>query len=791
MERTSSIFTPLLLSIKHLFTNFIILFFLSIGPLCLSQEEIAIGEWKAYVSYNNSYDVAQSETNVYSASERGLLKVSKEDHVVEKITKAEGLNDTEPRKLVFDETTKTLVIAYLNGNIDLMISGEIINIPNIFINSNIIKSKAPIRARVDDSGHAYITYSFGVVQLNLMSFTFGFSLFTDFAVNDFIKYQDRFFISTDNGVYWAESNPSLNHADISTWTRYNNGWPVGYFSRSICATADRLYCDIDGSLYEITTGMPVLVLAAEPDYGIRQLSGLNNKLGASFQYLGSGFKIDQIFFLNPDGSQISVYRSSSCVVVVTSIVQDASGSIYYASESGGLKTSEAIGMGCAEIATDGPPNTDAFEVTFRGQDVIVASGEVGDDGTPSLNRNGIYTYIDGEWDQFNHKDGFFGDSVIDYTDVAVGPNDQLAIGSFFRGVIRATPGFEEVELLTKDNTCLDPQELLLGRTSVTDVTYDERGDLWISNFRALLPIKMIDRDGVCHSFPISRNFGTSDLTEIAIDQSGYKWIATFDASRGVVVFDEGEIDDPSDDRFVTLNNSNSFIQDNVVRDIKVDLDGDVWVGTDRGVVVFECAASIFTNGCGGRTPIVEVDGVPALLLENERVRAIAIDGANRKWFGTSNGVFVQSANGEEEVLRFDERNSPLISNFIRDIAINPATGEVFISTDKGLMSYRTDATDGGTIHADENNVYAYPNPVRPGYDGPIAIKGLPRDARVKITDIQGKLIFESEANGGQAIWNGRDYNGRRAASGVYLVFSTSQTSFEKPDALVSKILVVN
>jgi hypothetical protein len=150
---------------------------------------------------------------------------------------------------------------------------------------------------------------------------------------------------------------------------------------------------------------------------------------------------------------------------------------------------------------------------------------------------------------------------------------------------------------------------------------------------------------------------------------------------------------------------------------------------------------------------------------------------------------VQSPAGNEQIVSYTINNSPLLDNRIIDIAIDGNNGIVYIASNGGIMSVRTDAIDGGRIHSDE--VYAWPNPVRPDYSGPIAIRGLARDAVVKITDVRGQVLFETRSLGGQAIWDGRDLKGRQASTGVYLVFSTGGSDgFNKPDALVTKILVV-
>jgi len=167
------------------------------------------------------------------------------------------------------------------------------------------------------------------------------------------------------------------------------------------------------------------------------------------------------------------------------------------------------------------------------------------------------------------------------------------------------------------------------------------------------------------------------------------------------------------------------------------------------------------------------------------INTIAIDGANQKWIGTTAGLFVLDADIEENLAQFTVENSPLFTNDIVDVAIDGATGEVYVGTTGGILSYRAEATDGQAFFKD---VYAFPNPVRPEYFGTIAVKGLATDANVKITDITGTLVYETTALGGQAVWDGNDYNGQRAASGVYLVYMTSKNGLEK---MVTKILMMN
>jgi hypothetical protein len=291
------------------------------------------------------------------------------------------------------------------------------------------------------------------------------------------------------------------------------------------------------------------------------------------------------------------------------------------------------------------------------------------------------------------------------------------------------------------------------------------------------------------------NFTNAQIYKMAIDPiTGYKWFVIGKGNASIIVYDEGKnIDDESDDRSIVLNSTNTSLPGSKVNWIEPDLDGKMWVATDDGVIWFSCGSSIFdkatkTGICNGSLPTTIVDGIPEYLLRYNNVSTIAVDGANRKWFGTSNGVFVQSADGKSQIAYFDKNNSPLFDNNIIDIAINDNTGEVFIANNKGLQSVKAEAVLGTDIHDAEITVY--PNPVRPEYDGLIAIKGLAQDAAVKITDTNGRLVYETTALGGQAVWDGRDYNGSTVKKGVYLIFSAFTKDVEYPDEAVGKILIM-
>ena len=209
------------------------------------------------------------------------------------------------------------------------------------------------------------------------------------------------------------------------------------------------------------------------------------------------------------------------------------------------------------------------------------------------------------------------------------------------------------------------------------------------------------------------------------------------------------------------------------------------MGTDKGIGIIQCTNQVFVNtGCDALLPVVQQDRFAGLLFKDENVQTIAVDGADRKWVGTKNGVWLISATGEKIIYKFSTSNSPLLGNDISKISIDPNTGEVFIATNNGLCSFRSTATEGATT---QQNVLVFPNPVPPGYNGSIAIRGLTQNALVKITTLYGAVVYQTRALGGQAIWDGKNTSGQKVASGVYLIICRDDSGLEK---IATKITIV-
>lgn len=259
--------------------------------------------------------------------------------------------------------------------------------------------------------------------------------------------------------------------------------------------------------------------------------------------------------------------------------------------------------------------------------------------------------------------------------------------------------------------------------------------------------------------------------------------------------DNGTLDYTGDDKTAAFtkvydqdNKELSFNASPLLRSIAQDKNGVIWIGTTRGVFLINDPAKLFENNFRVyriKIPRNDGTGLADYLLDTEEIKAIAIDGANRKWIGTaSSGIYLVSEDGQETIHHFTTENSPLLSNAIQSIAINEKTGEVFIGTGNGLISYQSDAIEGGTTF---ENVRAYPNPVRPEYIGPITITGLVENTQIRITDVNGNIIYETLSNGGVATWNGCNQSGSRVATGVYFAHCVSANGKQKH---ITKILIV-
>jgi ligand-binding sensor domain-containing protein len=316
---------------------------------------------------------------------------------------------------------------------------------------------------------------------------------------------------------------------------------------------------------------------------------------------------------------------------------------------------------------------------------------------------------------------------------------------------------------------------------------DKSKNLWLTQTGVPGNIKVLKSDGSWIVNPLTIN--APIIGDIINTTIGQKWII-LPRGYGLFIYDDNKTPENFDDdrsrKMLVQDSENQVIS--FVYSIAEDLDGNIWVGTDQGPVIYFTPEKVFDSDLkASRIKIPRNDGtnLADYMLKTETITSIAVDGANRKWLGTANsGVYLLSADGTTQIKNFNEQNSPLLSNSITTLAVDNKTGDVWFGTSKGIQSFRGNATTGEEKF---KKVYTFPNPVRENFNGNVTITGLIRDTQIRITDISGNLVYETVSDGGQATWNLKTYNGRRVATGVYLVFCASKDGSQ---SYVTKMLVI-
>ena len=750
---------------------------------------IAIGEWRQHLPWQRAVSVTQSDTKIYYATEWAVVEIDKVERSPRFLTKVEGLSDVGMDFVRFNRTANVLLLAYSNSNLDLWdpTDGSVVNLPFIQKNVNISGDKK-IYDVAFEGEYAYLACGFGILKLNLKTAEVVYTVFTGLPIYTITIFDNNLYAGTEEGVYRLPTD-DVNPGDFSRWRFLGaaEGLPQGHAVNALAVSGGKLYMGIEKA-FCLYAGNKLDTIRLDPDKNVTFLTTEGSGLVIGWRI---GYNA-QVQYLETGAAQPYDIHWACESFGALYTVEEGSKKFWFADGGDDFRFFDANENKCDRFHYNSPYTQASSEIAIAQGKVFVTTP--GYDVTLSAlyNPTGLFIYnSDGQWKRFNGatNPALKDDNChVDLWRVAPHPyEDKFYAASFVGGLVEATNDGAQTKCYTQNNSILQNAGASgANRTAIGGLAYDEQGNLWICNYDASAPIAVLKTDGTLRNFSAAP---VNNLLQVVVDKNGYKWFVV-GFNTGVLVYDSGsDIDNPSDDRYRLISTTNSVLPSNSVNCIAVDLDGDVWIGTQQGTVSFECGSNIFDPNCKGSRRIVNVDGFNGYLLENEDIRSIAIDGANRKWFGTGTGIFVQSPSGEVQEAHFTSTNSPLLDNSITDIAIDPITGEVWIGTAKGIISYRGEATEGGKINTPKP--YAYPNPVRPDYDGPIAIYGLAVDANVKITDIAGNLVYEGKALGGQAVWNGRDYLGRRAASGVYLVFATSSALFDNPDAVITKVVILN
>jgi hypothetical protein len=743
-----------------------------------SQAQPAIGEWTDYQSYAHAKNVVDTGDKIYCVTEGGLFSYSKTDNSIQKMSGINGLSDVGIQRLAYSKENGLLLIAYQNANIDLLIGKEIFNLSDI--KRKQISADKTIHNVMFSGKLAYLSCGFGIVVINLerkeIKDTYyigndgGYLNVWDVATDG-----NYIYAATENGIYKASATePNLQN--------YNN-----WVKQTAIPNADKKFSKIENFKGRIIANYTPDKFAEDELYELKGNSWIPflpeihyvSEMNATDNYLVISSR-EEVFVYNDKLEKVNyIYKYTFPDYEVKPIqtmcaVQDANNLVWIADQKYGLVK---VGTKAERIVPEGPADNTAFSLTMNDQDLWITSGGR-DNAWDNLWYNPMFQLNrEGKWSVFDHNSFPVTNDFKDMVCVEADPKnpDHVFAGSWGGGVLEFNAG-KFVKRYDNFNSTLQTQLPNLPNAPyvrIGGMDFDAKGNLWVTNSGVGKVLSEYQADGTWKAFELSGIANKYSIGKVVVTQNDDKWIVV-PRGHGLYVLSSNGTDQKGLSviaRFVNSEGPFDYEMNDVYA-IAEDHNGEIWVGTSGGVAVYSNPKKIWTESFlfASRPGINLGDTFFHPLLEKESITSIAIDGANRKWFGTkSSGVFLISADGETELEHFNTDNSPLPSNEITDIAINQKTGEVFFGTASGLISYMGEATAGNDEFTD---VYVYPNPVRENYDGPIVIKGLVDDTDVKITDISGDLVFKTTSLGGQAIWDGQNLNGNRCKTGVYLIFMT-------------------
>lgn len=756
----------------------------------LAQSELAIGEWASHLPYVVVHSVEQGDNKIFLSTDQSVMILDQQDETRKFLSKINGLSSADIIDIRYESGLDLLIVVYTNSTFDLVYADEIYTLTDIQDKADIQGDKTIYDMYVQNDKFLYLATGFGLVQYDLENLEFGFTLNLGTRVIAVDGEGSELLIATESGFFNVDLNVVQTPAFFQEWQELSQGLPDNYMPQEVFQLNGKIYVADENKIYVSTDKINFQLL----------LEGIPDRALVFLEETYDGYLIgERVGGTSPD-SRLSFYNDSdellsveeNCPRRLTDAAVDQQGGLYMGDQWQTINYKATAGGPCQKLEVDSPWDSAVTDMAIKDGNIYFSSGGVSDNLGDLFGRLGWYILkAENTWKNINgvSTPQLAQEELIQIHQVTASPrSEKVYFGSFWAGLLEYDPETEEI-VVYDENT--SPLETAVGdsRVRISGMDFDSDGNLWISNYNAAKPVSVLTPEGEWYSFSLG-NGANNQVADLIVDENNYVWVTLAGPSGSVVVMDRGEnLDDTSDDRQRIINQSNTEINSSFVYSIDLDQSGAVWVGTGAGAVVFDCGSSVFSEeSCVGNRRRVEQDGEDAYLLETEEVLAIESDGADRKWFGTRNGLFVQGPNGEEKIALYDEGNSPLFSNTVNALLFNPDNGEMFIATDNGVQSIRTETSIGGSRHG--TDVFAFPNPVRPEYRGPIAIKGLAQDAEVRITDIDGHLVYKTDALGGQAIWDGQNLEGNDVTGGVYLVFSSSSDFFNDIDTYVTKIMVV-
>ena len=760
------------------------------NKLSIETSSSAYSGWETYFSYNSIPSIAEGVNEIYFASYNSIFSYNIFNSQIEKFDTLNELSGDEISAFYHSENNNIIAIGYSSGFLQIinLNSNSIINIYDILNKPTIPADRKKINHFYQNGEGLLISTSYGISVYDINAFEFG----DTYYIGDFASMLNiSSTIVDENYIYASSPDLGILRANLESNLIDFNSWQAiftGNIYELLINENNILFYD-DFNLMSIKNEEIITLLTLQNE--IKNISINDSKIIIISE--------DNCIIYNNDLSQIlNLFESETYMTIFNDgIIKN--NKIYIATDEKGVLIIENSNNGFSYLKPDGPLENNIFSVETLNNHTWVSFGSYSEYFNPyPLKYSGVSSYDENLESWFNITKDSISNQAVNLNNISINPfdNNNVFISSFHGGLIEMD-NFNFTKLYDNNNSGL---ETLLTSDSdyesirISDIEFDENGDLWVLNSRVDNPLKSFNLDNNSwnsYDFTEIINDGFQDelgFNDIEIDDYGNKWIASL--RSGLIGFnnDSGNIRLRK-----VFSQDQSDMPSSYVKSIAVDNNNHLWIGTVQGLRVLYNTSNFFDASVVTTQKIVILeDGIPRELLEQQYITDIEVDGANNKWVGTiGSGVFYFSANGQQTIYHFTKENSPLPSNNINDISVNSVNGKVYFATDRGLVSFNTGASSSSENFS---TAFVYPNPVRPEFNtqlDKIKIKGLTENVNIKITDVAGNLVAEAQSNinsryrnfnleidGGTAFWNGKNLTNQNVASGVYILMLSDLESYE-------------
>ena len=777
--------------IKRLFV------FLIFSTSLISAQVDYSDSWEDFFSYNNVKDFIKSENILYALSDNAIFTYDFTTQEIKKLSSVQGLSGETTSAIHYSTQSDKLVIGYKNGLVEVVDSDGSITISADILNFNQTGEKS-INDIFEYQGKLYLSTSFAIIEYDIDQLEFGDTFFignnsSDVKINEIVVLNDFIYAATERGIYKADFN-NANLIDFNNWNLISS---VNNNYTNIIIFNSKIYTTLNKKLFEVTETNEI-VLIEDYSSSIISLKGSSTNLtvvlNSSVNVYSTNF--DLVLQNNSD--------INFDYILNTAFAEN--NQLFLATKQFGILSSLiSDDIIFQEIHPEGPVSNDVFSVTAKNNQLWVVYGGYTPTMAPIQPELG-YSHYNGE--NWLTEENDLDNSFPGFVDVTLDPNNEnkafiSSFGSTNQINTYQTGGLfvvENDEITNFYNNLNSPlEDIYETNPLINSVTvrisgsvFDNQGNLWIANIGLSNELKKFS-NGSWTEYDISSvkpnsSFG---LSEIITDRNNSIWIGT--RGDGVIAFNQ------NGERIKSLTAlpTEGSLPNLRVISLASDSDNRIWIGTISGLVVFSNASGVFDADVVDAQPVIfEEDGIAKKLLGDQYISAIAVDGANNKWFGTSDGgVTYTNPNGQTTIATFSKENSPLPSDRITKISVDKEFGKVFFATDKGIVAYNSNVAPFGETLGE---VYAYPNPVRK-FHNTVTIDGrndtnLPKGTNVKILDIAGNLVYETnviegqELQGGKVIWDKKNLAGNNVASGIYIVLLANEDASETSS---TKIAIIN